>query len=138
MTTVAYKDGMIAADTMITENFAVCGQMTKIAKTPDGRLVGASGSAIWAAALVAWARKGKGNPPDCPEESSGILIGKDGSITCLDHGGNVRLVADHIAIGSGTRYAMGVMAYGGTAADAVTVASEIDLFTGGRIDVLTQ
>ena len=140
MTTIAFKDGVMAADTLVTSADVRRGSVRKIQRLDDGTLFGISGHsgfhtfvAEWIAAGCKWSAR-----PKIPEGTNlHILVAKtSGSILSI----NQTFVAteietDFVAIGSGNEFAMGAMAMGASARDAVLVAARFDVFTGGNIDV---
>lgn len=137
MTTIAYKDGILAADTLFSCMGTVAGYGPKIERTPSGRLVGASGNATYIRRLLKWAKTEKGDPPllKSTENGMGLIVELDGTVTELNEDGSYSLSMPFHASGSGTVLAMGVMAQGGTAEEAIRIAIRYDLHTGG--DVMT-
>lgn len=70
MTTIAYKAGMIAADTICTFGGTRVAGVTKIGRTPkNGSLAGAAGFAVFCSAFVAWVNGGE-NQKDRPTFAS--------------------------------------------------------------------
>ena len=82
MTTIAVRDGIVAADRLITGNGSVLGMKTKIEKA--GRaVIAATGTSSMCEAFLSWARSGcKGSPPpmfkkiedDDTYDCTGIII----------------------------------------------------------------
>ena len=68
-----------------------------------------------------------------PDVDSDMLVVTDaGTIYSLDNRGfSVKLDREYEAIGSGCKYALGAMAWGADADDAVRVAMSLDVNTGG-------
>ena len=89
---------------------------------------------------IAWLEEGGPKPDlvDRSEDWSGILvIAPDGAIWKFEkqlHGFLVE--APQFAIGSGRAFAIGAMAMGATAREAVEVASRFDPHSGMGVDVL--
>jgi ATP-dependent HslUV protease subunit HslV len=142
MTTIAYRDGMLAADTLITCGDSRDGFAAKIVKV-DGMLCGASGSAIHGQAFVAWLKKGREG--DCPllglgekDRTNGIMVSPDGKLRMWSDTGfwDFEPHGGYYAIGSGCEYATGAMAMGATAEQAVRVAIKHDVRSGGDVTVL--
>lgn len=142
MTTVAWRDGVLAADTLITENDRRCGFTRKI-----GRI----GSVMWAAtgclihqvAFNDWMRGGMSGPVPpmkTPEGASStvILIAGDRLLTFDEHGADHMPLPDRYAVGSGAALALGAMAAGATAEQAVAAAIEHDIYSGGPITVVRR
>jgi ATP-dependent protease HslVU (ClpYQ) peptidase subunit len=137
VTTIAYRDGVIAADTLISCGNHRDGSYTKIAKR--GRLLGgSSGSAAEGYAWLRWFEAGcKGEPPKMLKtnafiaQPNGTLVffGEDGSFPFKPNG-------EFYAIGSGCEYAVGAMAFGASAPEAVRIAMQFDSGSAGEITVL--
>lgn len=143
MTTIAVRDGIVAADRMISGGGTALGTRTKIEKI--GRAIAAAtGTGHLAARFVSWVRCGcKGLPPEMSQkygeegvhDATGIIILPDRIITFIPEGYQW---CDHglIAFGSGGDIARGAMGFGASAIQAIEVASMFDLYTGAGIDVL--
>ena len=83
MTTVAYRNGIIAADTGLTWGTVRDSHIEKIAKRKDGAVAGAAGEAWWIHAFMAWFANG-GEAPHIPEgghASHAIIITKRRQVT---------------------------------------------------------
>lgn len=140
MTTIAYKDGVLAADTQVTASSCRVGSSRKI---------GMIGPVMWGAAGVlplcqrfdAWVRGGcKGDPPpmkDTDGDTAEAIIVFDGRVVCFRSDGLDHITSPFYANGSGWRFAMGAMAAGASAVDAVRAAAVLDVHTGGEITVLS-
>lgn len=138
MTTIAYRDGTLAADTGVCTNNGGCvAYMSKIAKGPDGTVGGASGRGVFGHAFLAWVRSGRhGAPPEAKEGDRGIVVTPDGLIHAYEDGGTVTLRGPYFAIGSGTSEALGAMFAGATAEQAVRAAIAHDDGTFGEVETL--
>lgn len=142
MTTIAYRDGVLAADSLITENGSRWGAATKIVR--EGRiLAGASGSTALCQRFLAWVSGGRSG--ECPamkdgdEKATGVVF--PGGRIVVEYDTNarpIRLSAPFYASGSGREFAVGAMATGADAESAVRIAAKYDLFTNGRIHVLRR
>jgi hypothetical protein len=140
VTTIAYRDGVLAADTLITSGGDVIGQNTKIGGK-NGVLWGASGDAAWGHAFRGWMRAGMvGEPPPIPDDATGATIFlPNGSVVALHaRGFECRNGLPFWADGSGADYALGAMQHGATAEQAVRAAMAWDTRTGGEITVLKR
>jgi ATP-dependent HslUV protease subunit HslV len=134
MTTIAYRDGVIAADTRETENGLIYPVLSKkIVKLPDGSLFGASGDAEECETLLETAQRRRA-PPEL-KECNGLHIKTDGSVWFFEQTRWVKIDAPYIAIGSGRVPAMVAMRLGADPAKAVNIAMEFDAHTGGSIMV---
>jgi hypothetical protein len=137
MTTIAWDGATLAADRRITSG-TVTYSTTKIRRTADGRLIGATGDYGVCSAMLDWLEKG-GSRPHCQDSDrwiSALEIMPDG--TCWMHNRDSRWKVEDsfIAVGSGRDYAMATMALGHPARFAVELASRFDPGTGNGIDEL--
>lgn len=141
MTTIAYRDGVIAADTSMTVNGTVVPGRVKIARAPDGRLIGGAGKAAFTESFRAWAITEEGDPPKMEPGSVGFVIDTDGSVRLWDSdegNGPFTVRPPYIAVGSGQDYAMGAMFAGADAETAVRAAIAHDKSTNGDVLVLSR
>lgn len=143
MTTIAYRDGEMASDTRVTQYDTIVGDVAKLFRTKHGGIIGVAGTMADAAVCLSWAENNvSGPPPERPSESGPLP-----TAICVEPDGRVKLwngtphllmvVAPFYAIGSGAQVALGAMAMGATAAQAVAAASQFDVYTGGRITSLS-
>lgn len=143
MTTIAFKDGILAADSLITEGNERVGFITKIGRLECGVLYGAAGRLSTAQKFMAWVETGMdGDPPDFTDKDGdqngkGFVIIDSEIIEFGAHGAvdKIPLVTSY-SIGSGAAYARGAMEAGLSAEEAVKVACEIDVFSGGPVQTL--
>jgi hypothetical protein len=142
VTTIAWRDGVLAADSQITENDRVCGYARKIGQI-NGVLWGVCGCLIHMVAFGDWVRGGmEGEPPSMktPEgaTSTAIVIAGDRLLTFDHHGqDHMPLPAFH-AVGTGAPVALGAMQFGASARQAVEAAIALDVYSGGEITVLRR
>ena len=139
MTTIAYRDGVLAADTLMTRGDSKLVGITKIAKGADGRMGGAAGSAGFCATWRAWLRGEASRPEPKSENDStdcGLVIWPDGRVELHEQSGSFEVASAYIAIGSGRPEALGAMHAGGDAEAAVRAAIAHDCHTGGDVTVL--
>lgn len=114
--------------------------MRKIRRTPGGRLVGAAGRTCACAVILDWLEAGEVGP--CPLDLSGnswsdiILVEPDGRVFVWGESGKYQVHDKRVAVGSGMAYALGAMASGKSAADAIKVAALFDPGTGRGVDSL--
>lgn len=140
MTTIAYRDGMIAADTGMTIGETRLGHMTKIAVSKHGRkLGGAAGSAGYCHAFLMAITEGQDFPAaveDSQGTDRGLLIESDkpNDMHIFESGG-VFIVRDvpYYALGSGRDIALGAMFQGATAEQAVRAALQHSAWTYGNV-----
>jgi len=142
MTTIAYRNGILAADTLVTEQGRRVGRTTKIFR--HGELLwGFAGALQHRDVVASWLSAGL--PGDTPlmetrkGARSDALIIFDGRLICFDeHGADSMALPQFYAIGSGAPYALGAMAHGASAEEAVRAAMNLDLYTGGDVTVLSH
>lgn len=143
MSTIAYRDGVLAADTAAFRgNTVVCG-IRKIDRRADGTLVGAVGMAGFAAAFRAWVLNGETGPrpePGNTETSSdaGLIVRPDGPLEVHEEGGVLLLDVPYYALGAGRDQALGAMFAGAPAQVAIAAAIAHDIYTAGEITVLRR
>lgn len=139
MTTIAYKNGILAADSAVTINNMYAGKVNKITYDEEKKVaIGISGNMFVSTLvdkIVAYMNGELEKPPEF--EDTDILIVKDGKVYVYqgEHY-PVLLESDFASIGSGSQIAMGAMAAGATAEEAVSIASEMDVFTRKPINVI--
>jgi ATP-dependent protease HslVU (ClpYQ) peptidase subunit len=139
MTTVAWDGKTLAADSQSTTG-TVRGTAAKIAKSKDGFLVAGSGEHSVVKMWINWVLAGM--PPDqqptSAAESSILVVDPRGRATVFyDIPVAQPLPRKQWALGSGSDIALGAMAMGADARTAVKVAARFDVYTGGKIVVLT-
>jgi hypothetical protein len=138
MTTVAWDGKTLAADSQSTTG-SVRGTAAKLAKNRDGFLVAGSGDLGTVKVWINWVLAGM--PPD--QQPTSI---EEANILVIDPRGRPSLfsglaVAQPLprrqwAIGSGGDIALGAMAAGADARQAVKIACKLDVYSGGRVVVL--
>lgn len=136
MTTIAYRDGVLAADTLATREGVRSSYQPKIHKLPDGRLLAKVGNAPTANALKRWIEAGA--PEDSQPEGEAAIIVFSANGAAIYEDGGCEPVGDgpFFAWGCGSPIALGAMAAGATAEQAVRIACEWDSLTGGEVTVL--
>jgi 20S proteasome alpha/beta subunit len=137
MTTIAYKDGVLAADRRIDGWQSI----SKIFKLKNGAYVAGAGNFDDIIEAVAWL---DGNPrktdrPELPaNENDILLIDGSGAYWLTDPFLKpVKILEPFYSVGSGSKYALGAMASGMTAIEAVGIAMKFDPNSGGGIDSVT-
>lgn len=138
MTTIAYRSGILAADSLIAYATITNGEREKIARCGD-YLVALAGAAFLRPLLEEWVAEGC-NPDEVPsalldnmDKFAAVIVDRDGMAYEFDYGYLTPIHAPYTAIGSGALLAIGAMAYGATAEEAVKCARCHDKATGGAI-----
>lgn len=136
MTTIAYRDGVLAADTLTTSNGNRDGYLCKVRRV--GRvLVGFSGSIARGLKFEQWVRDGlQGDSPYRDTDSGNGIVVSEAGVVCWSSAGPWPVTTNCYALGSGGEFAMGAMEFGASAAEAVAVAAKHNVDTGGEITVL--
>jgi len=139
MTTIAYKDGVIAYDSRQTRGGSIVSDATAKCQVVNGVSFFLSGAVCDEKALIA---AYFGTPPSAPVECSGFVV--DGNELMMvgvdDKTGIWKQPLDRgnpDAIGSGSAYALAAMDMGATAEEAVRAAMKRDIYTGGAIRTFT-
>lgn len=137
MTTIAYRDGVMAADSRAYSGSKVpIGEKVKIRRLDDGTLIGASTSTCGAGTWVLdWYEGGciakAGDAELLPDKFDLLVVHPDGRVfIASDHAVlSGPLTTPYIAIGSGNEYALGALAHGATAVQAVEAACTLDVWS---------
>lgn len=129
MTTIAIRGHGIAADRHVSGSHKSA--HGKLHRLSDGSVVGMAGATQKCSAALAWLREG-GTKPTLGDEFAALRLHADGRIEKYE-GDLVPMVIqrEFYAIGSGADYAMGAMARGASAEQAVLVAGMFDEYTAG-------
>ena len=135
MTTIAYKAGVLVGDSQATADYKY--RVKKISRLPDGSMVGFCGVLRKCTAAVDWMQQGcQGEPPDF-DDAQLLMVRTDGSLWIAE--GQLpayRLQDKFAAIGCGAAMAVGAMAAGASAVDAVKICCKLDPGTSGPIHTL--
>jgi ATP-dependent protease HslVU (ClpYQ) peptidase subunit len=138
MTCIAYRKGVLAADTQIT-----CGdgrkiRASKIQALPDGSYFACAGDSKAIVRISRWIHRGmptKGRPRCSEDTFDVIMVRQDGTLLTANDALDFEALSEPFyAIGSGGAYAMGAMARGATAIQAVKIAARFDTNTSGPVD----
>lgn len=137
MTTIAYKDGVLASDTGSSIGRMYAGKVNKIAQAKDGMMCGLAGRILDASLLQEWMFNGadRDNLPDFEDEDAEGIIVTDGKLEYITSKGIFSIDAPYYAEGTGYLIAMGAMAQGATAERAVEIAIRLDECTYAPIQV---
>lgn len=148
MTTIAYRDGILAADSKAYGGkfCASPGEKSKLHRIAKGRLkgwlVGISSNSVGADTLLLdWIARGAPLPTSGdmrPDEFVILALAPDGSLYLANDnlGFSGPITSAYYAIGSGADFALGAMAMGASAAQAVATAALFDPHTGGAVHTL--
>jgi ATP-dependent protease HslVU (ClpYQ) peptidase subunit len=138
MTIIAYRDGIMAADSAVFDGDTYAGEVRKIHRLPDGSLLGTAGALAMAKIAADWlSGPMEGSPPDLREGSLyGILVRSNGDVFSIDRNLiPMRFKARFYAEGSGCSVALGAMAAGAPASEAALIACTFDAKCRGPVQV---
>lgn len=148
MTCIAYKNGVLATDSMLTQDGVFRGFTKKVTRSPKGTIAAACGSAGMCSRFVWWVEDGTidrfldGNEGSLAIEKgdngfSAIIVTDKGKVILLDQTGFP--IWPHGALfyadGSAENFLLGAMAAGASAEEAVKRAIEFDIYSGGPVQV---
>lgn len=139
MTTLVYRDGILAADRACSAGSRYEAQVRKVWRRSDGALVGGCGRYSLIARWVEWFLAGeRGRAPslgDADDADADMLtIRPSGLVTFHERFGHMHIKAPFYAMGSGADFAYGALEMGANARQAVRVASRRDNNSGGGIN----
>lgn len=141
MTTIACDGKTMAADSRRCFGDMRFDDTPKIFRLRDGSILGVCGTLQLAMMRMDWLNN-RGKPEDYPaakgDDSCDMLVLRpDGKIEhYLEYSTPIEVKAP-IALGSGREFAMGALLAGKNAAEAVEIACQIDVYSGGPIQVRT-
>lgn len=139
MTTIAFRDGLLAADGRMTYGDTIFTDKTrKIHRLSDGALFALCGDVSYVQPMLDALEDDEVDLPEVADGSSftAVIVEKDGKVRIYEgRGGYIALDAPYYAFGSGEEYAIGAMDMGASAEEAVRVACGRDLGSGGDIQV---
>lgn len=138
MTTIAYKDGVIAYDSRVTRSGTIVSDNAHKCQVVDGVSFFLSGAVCDEKALIA---AYFGTPSAVAVECSGYAV-DGGKLLMVGHDDKTGIWRQELdqanpdAIGSGSPYALAAMDMGASAEDAVRAAMKRDIYTGGKVRVI--
>ena len=148
MTTIVYRDGVLAADTRAySGGHTPIGKKSKIRRLADGSLVGVSSTEPGVGEAIIGALQDHDSVLEARDDLlalgdklrlQGLLVRPNGDVFYFSDSpypsGPLR--DEFFAIGSGQEYALGALSVGVSAKEAVKVASLHDAWTNDEIEVL--
>jgi hypothetical protein len=143
MTIIAFKDGVMAADTMLS-SYNSQSRAQKIIRLPDGGVAGGCG--LWARAYSGLRYLAEGGDcddrpapdgmqgPPCIREASILIAKPDGSLWLLEDEFPAFPLRDKVAaVGCGSEAAMMAMGLGLSAIEAVAKVTKQDVLCGDPV-----
>lgn len=147
MTTIAFKGGIVASDRRMNSNGVLLCEGSKIVRNARGDVAAGCGSLNKLGDCFRWFLDGEKNAdfrPYLGPLDMFVIFRADG--VTLDHfstdgratNGTMQIRRDQpfIAFGSGAMAALGAMACGKSAREAIEIAARFDCFTGEGVDTL--
>jgi len=138
MTTLVYRDGVLAADGQSQcSGWRQPGMMEKVWKV-EGRLIGAAGDSNRVERFRRWAMAGGvGECPEMGDGSVGVIVEQDGRVREFESVGELQPShAPFYAWGSGMPAALAALYMGATAERAVEIAILVDSSSGGNVQTV--
>jgi len=147
VTTLAYRDGIMAADSKTSACETNYAKATKIHKLPDGSLVGFCGRSTSCERMLDIMKQASVSGglnhdlfSDCKGAMGLYVHADDGKVFYLEggkHSGYTELEGSFFAEGSGFVIALAAMKAGASAKKAVEIACDLDNNSGGPVVTLT-
>lgn len=133
MTTIAYRDGVVAADGRSTRGGLILpGSCTKLFRLDDGSIVAMVGDVALGYAYRDWLNTpGDREKPDLGD--SKIVRFRLGQVSVHERDGYYVEEAPFCAWGSGSASALAALHMGASAQEAVQIAMLVDPYSGGEI-----
>lgn len=137
MTTIAYRRGVLAADSQITSGDLRAGRARKIGRHLDV-LAAWAGKVHDGQPFLRWVEGGmEGEPPEM-EHATGALFFPKEEVVLFHSGGSESRYVDTFGMGTGGEIAQGAMLAGATPFEAVKAAIKLDIYSGGPVRTLTR
>lgn len=131
MTTIAYRDGVLAVDSLGTNGaWIIARKHQKLWRLPDGSIAAGTGTLSHVVAHMEYLM-GRGNKPDLDDYCI-LQVAKNG-VFVHEAGHRFQVFDDFISYGSGSPAAMAAMFCGKSAIEALDIAALLDPNTGGEI-----
>lgn len=138
MTTVAYRDGLMATDSQATLNNTTIlpGESKKVWRLADGSIAAGAGNAFTIAGILSQAKAATEIKTDS-YISSVLSVDASGTVRVHENGATIEVRnAPFFAIGSGAPAAIAAMHCGATAEEAVQAAIKVDVFSSGAVQTI--
>lgn len=137
MTTIAYRSGILAADSLMTCNGLRDDYRQKIFRVGKV-LVGGSGSSATCLKFRDWVAAGmQGESPFSGSDGGNGIVVSEAGLVCWGSSGPTPIInSSFYSLGSGYEIALGAMDQGASAEEAVRAAIRWDTRSGGDVTVL--
>lgn len=140
MTTIAWDGKSLAVDRMGTSSTELRIRAVKARKLPSGEVVSWTGATDYGESLAAWYEAGAdpGEWPDFQKAAdwARLIVAESEEVHFFQRTPtSQRLYEPFMAWGTGCELAIGAMAHGASAEEAVKIACEFDIWSGMGVDV---
>ena len=140
MTTIAFDGNTIAADKQMNfcDTPVATSKLVKMTYNGKRAVAAGSGEVVQYTPIIEWLKnKRKAQPVLDATANFGVIVVTEDKVAYVYASAltPVAIKGRPWAIGTGADYALGAMAFGATAEQAVQIASELDVNTGLGIDV---
>ena len=138
MTCIVYRDGVLAADTLVVDETSAIYHAPKIYRLDDGSLIGAAGNGREILTFLNCYLQNIEPPKDYEYTTfAGILVKPSGDVYyCETHDLIDQVMDEYLAIGSGRNIAYGALEMGASAEEAVRMACKYSIYCGLPITTL--
>lgn len=136
MTTLAYRNGILAADGKATRGDMIVElDAKKLRRLRDGSVTGVTGTPASAEPFIEWLNSGaQDGRPTLGGNTCVVHLRNDGTIRVYEDGGwTDEDPSSFLAWGSGWQIATTAMACGKSALEAVKLAAHMDIWSGGTV-----
>jgi 20S proteasome alpha/beta subunit len=140
MTVIAWDGKSLAADRQADDG-GIKANVTKIVRLPSGIILATSGTYWHMQYFIQWVSSGciEEKWPDFQKDEKGfseLIVAEKGRVKLFDQGALPYFLEDpFFAWGSGAKFAMGAMAMGATAKEAVEITNRFSTSCGIGVDV---
>jgi ATP-dependent HslUV protease subunit HslV len=140
MTIIAYRDGVMAADSMATKAAYRYGTIQKIKHLYDGALFAAAGAAADCDSVFHWLFHSGAKPKISEEDGFRAMLVRPGCPYPFEIDGNLiehEIHMPFLVVGESTaeHVCLGAMEAGATAEEAVNIAIKLCVWIGGPVQV---
>lgn len=139
MTVIAYKDGIIAADSLLSDRYVKGGSVRKVERNAQGWLAGAAGDAGPGMMFLREFKTARSplvhkySATELESEIIAMIVSPKGEIYLYSSGVVFPILDSYYAIGSGAGVALAVMGCGKSAAESVAAAIGLSPWLGGNV-----
>ena len=136
MTTIAYKDGWMVGDMLSVRHDSGVGTNQRKVWKSDGHLMGGAGGYAQLIEARDWFLDGMEGDPPVSDGTAFMIVGPDNPEQVFVFDGKIPFIEKApFALGIGRDYALGAMAAGADAIEAVGIASDYCIRTGGELTI---